>query len=99
MLTPRTASSSIGSLDRLEEGLPLLPAEVAPPSLDEVIDSLDEGLPLAASREPSRRPLFAEPAMPEPAEDSVPVGFILLMLLVGASTAALVFHSRLSQIW
>ena len=38
-------------------------------------------------------------AMPEPAEDSVPVGFILLMLLVGASTAALVFHSRLSQIW
>ena len=99
MPTARTPSST-DPLEHLEEGLPLLGAEVTQPSLDEVIDSLDEGLPIAASREPSRRLPFAEPALPEPAEDSsVPVGFILLMLLVGASTAALVFHSRLSQIW
>jgi len=29
----------------------------------------------------------------------VPTAFILLMLLVGASLAALVFHSRVSQFW
>ena len=86
-----------------------MPTAQVTPSLTGSIESLDHGLPLVAVDEvPASGPTFFVPGARKASlwrrkrgtENSAPpIGFMLIMLLVGASAAAIVFHTRISQIW
>ena len=86
-----------------------MPTAQITPSLTGSIENLDEGLPLVAVDEaPASGPTFFVPGAREASSwrrgrgtknSAPPIGFMLIMLLVGASAAAVVFHTRISQIW
>lgn len=80
-----------------------MPTAQATPRWTDPIDRLDEGLPLiaveGAAGPPASRPIFVLADAPETEDFAPPVGFMLMMLFVGASAAAVVFHAWVSRIW
>ena len=90
-----------------------MPTAQATPSLTDSIHSLDEALSLVAVEEaPASGPAFVVPGawesssqrpsrrpLPSIENSAPPIGFMLIMLLIGASAAAVVFHARILQIW
>ena len=99
-------------LDELETWADVPEPELASQTYDEGYDALDIGLPLSPDADPTGAPHDERPAVhdvyafpvPAPARAEPYVPFlaaalvVVVCLTVGAATAALVFHDRLTHI-
>ena len=99
-------------LDELETWAGVPEPGLVSQTYDEGYDALDSGLPLSPDADPTGAPHDARPALDDPYAPPVPaparakqdVPFLAAALVlvacltVGAATAALVFHDRLTHI-